>query len=525
MSLDAVGQWKGKLNTLFRESGITVSRDHILYPVSTTPDDPRFPEQWALEQIRAPDGWDLTTGSDEVIVAVLDTGLHDSHEDFFDGIASNLWSNPEDPIDGIDNDDNGFVDDAYGWDFVNETGTSMEDTHGHGTMVSGLLGARGNNGIGVSGVAWNMKILPMRAGAVSLPNSVLAQAMDYVTDLRLRGYPIVATSNSYGYYPYEKPSPEEWSATEVLGQAIERARQAGIMVITASGNGGQNNDSQYVRHFFPSDAIQHNVISVNALEQSGALWRGSNYGIESVDIAAPGLGVLTTYNDGGYRLYSGTSMAAPHVSGAAALLASLKPDLNTSWMRALILGTAAPHPSLDGKLTTGGSLDVAALLNLASLALDEAWKQLYWTEEELAAMTFSWDDNADSDAWSNLEELVFGGNPRMADSRSAFSVEEATFQRGMSHVKGFRVNLRYFWSPLADGLVSLDFESNPGVRGPWRPAIPVSHKFIEDDPATGLRTYEAEFLFPHSPAFMRLRLEPGPQKHPLGWGRAHGGVE
>lgn len=520
VSLDAAQQWKTELESLLGESGLSIGRDHILYPVSTTPDDPRFAEQWALGHIRAPEAWDFTTGSAEAIVAVLDTGLQLSHEDFHDGPESNLWLNPEDPPDGIDNDGNGFTDDLHGWDFVNESGTVIEDTSGHGTEVSGILGARGNNGTGISGIAWNMKILPMRAGEVSFPNSVLAQAMDYVTDLRLRGHPVVATSNSYGYYPSEDPTPEEWAATEVLALAIERARQAGILVITASGNGGQNNDSQYVRHFFPSDAPHHNVISVNALDASGALWRGSNYGPESVDLAAPGLNILTTDNSGGYSSRSGTSMAAPHVSGAAALLASLQPDLNTSWMRALILGSAVAHPSMEGKITTGGALDLAAMLELASLPRDEAWKRFYWSDPELAAMEFSWDDSSDGDPWSHLMELAFGGNPRRADSRPAFRIEQAASQPGQSGDDALLVTLEYEWSPLADGLVTRQFEHARDSNGPWLPAIPVSHFHLRDDPFTGLRTYQASFIFPHSPALIRLRLEPGPLDYLRSWGRA-----
>lgn len=522
VTLDAAGHWESELAEFGEEAGLIISRDPILYPVFTTPDDARFPEQWALAQIRASGGWDITTGDPEVIVAVLDTGLHQAHEDFYSGSKSNLWMNPAEPVDGVDNDGNGLVDDVHGWDFVNETGIRMVDTHGHGTMVSGILGAYGNNATGISGVAWRVRILPMRAGVSSFPNSVLAQAMDYVTDLRRRGYPVVATSNSYGYYPSENPDPSEWAESEVLGHAIERAREAGVLVITASGNGGQNSDNPYTRHFYPSDAPHHNVISVNALDTAGTLWRGSNHGAESVDLAAPGLNILTTHKDGGYIKWGGTSMATPHVSGAAALLGSLRPDLGVAWSRALILGSAAWDSSLEGKVTTGGALDVAALLELASLPLEEGWKRLYWTEAELAAMDFSWEDNPDADAWLNLEELAYGGNPGVADSVAAFTIGQAAFQRGRSGREGILVTLRYRWSPLADDLVSRFFEYARDSRGPWIPAIPGSHELESEDASTGIRLYEAQFLLPHSPAFIRIRLEPGEQHQLRGWGRAAG---
>ncbi|MGC9452132.1 MAG: S8 family peptidase [Oceanipulchritudo sp.] len=520
-SLDAAEQWKEKLERLFTQTGVTIGKDHLLHPAATIPDDALFPDQWSLEEIRAPEGWDFATGDREVVVAVLDTGLYLDHEDFNNGATTNLWMNPEDLPDGIDNDGNGLVDDVYGWDFVNNSGVLIGDTNGHGTMVSGILGAFGNNGTGIAGVAWRTRILPLRCGATALPNSVLAQSMDYVTDLRLRGFPVVATSNSYGYYPPENPSPEEWSKETVLGQAIERARQAGILVITASGNGGQNNDSPYTRHFYPSDSFQHNVLSVNALEPNGSLWRGSNYGAESVDLAAPGINVLTTYNDGAYRTWSGTSMAAPHASGAAALLASLRPGLNLSWMRALLLKTVRPDPSLEGKVTTGGVLDLARMLEVASLPLEEAWKRLHWTESELAQMTFSWEDNPDGDGWTHLMELAFGGDPRTADSRPAVHVEERTVPRGKSNREATLVTLCHLWSPLADGFLARYFEYATDRDGPWRPAIPRQYEYVGDDPASGVRMYEGEFQLPQNPALLRLRLEIGEQRPIPGWGRAN----
>ena len=149
--LGSVERWQVKLSEQLEGSGISVNRDNLLYPVSVTPHDPRFAEQWALRNIRAPQAWQYTTGAASTIVAVLDTGLHMEHEDFYDGVENNLWINPEDPPDGLDNDGNGLVDDAYGWDFVNESGVLIEDTSGHGTAVSGILGARGNNGTGISG--------------------------------------------------------------------------------------------------------------------------------------------------------------------------------------------------------------------------------------------------------------------------------------------------------------------------------------------------------------------------------------
>jgi subtilisin family serine protease len=363
-----------------------------------------------------------------------------------------------------------------------------------------------------------MRILPLRAGATALPNSILALSMDYVTDLRLRGYPVVATSNSYGYYPGENPSPEEWSKDSVIGQAIERARQAGILVITASGNGGQNNDSPYTRHFYPSDAFQHNVISVNALEPSGTLWRGSNYGPESVDLAAPGLQILAPYRDGAYRSWSGTSMAAPHASGAAVLLASLRPELSLSWKRALLLGAVAKDPSLEGKIASGGVLDLARMLELASLPPDEAWKRLYWTEAELSQMTFSWEDNTDGDDWTQLMELAFGGNPRVADSQPAIHLEETAIPRGNSGREGTLATLYHLWSPLADGLVARYFEYSANSDGPWLPAIPQRYEMAGDDPASGVRYYEGEFQLPRSPVLLRMRLEFGGQRPVPGLG-------
>ncbi|MGD9956482.1 MAG: S8 family serine peptidase [Candidatus Nanopelagicales bacterium] len=296
------------------------------------------------------------TGSSSVYVGVIDEGIDVSHPD----LAANVWQNPYDPVNGIDDDGNGYIDDTNGWDFVNnDRGVYDAGVDNHGTHVSGTIGGVGGNGIGVAGVNWNVTLISgkfLGSGGGSIANAV--KAIDYMTDLKVRhGLDIVATSNSWGGGGYSL----------AMQDAINRAAKADILFIAAAGNSGTNNDttaaypanySSLTNGSAVSAATYDNVVSVAAIDSAGALASWSQYGATTVDLGAPGVSVLSTLPGSTYGVYSGTSMATPHVSGAAALIAATW-GLRGAALETALLNAVTPTTSLAGKTATGGRLDLS----------------------------------------------------------------------------------------------------------------------------------------------------------------------
>jgi len=289
-----------------------------------------------------------------VLVGVIDEGIYFNHPD----LAANIWTNPFDPADGVDNDGNGYVDDVRGWDFDGNSNNINSGGAGddHGTHVSGTIAGVGGNGTGVAGVCWSGvklisgRFLGRRGGTTA--NAI--KAVDYFTDLKTRhGLNIVATNNSWGGGGF----------SQALQDAIGRANTAGILFVAAAGNSGANNDTTAS---YPSNYPNANIIAVAALTSSGALASYSQYGATTVDICAPGSGVISTVpvsSKGaivpGYASYSGTSMATPHVTGAAALYASSHPGANAATIKSAIMGSAVATASCNGKVVTNGRLNAS----------------------------------------------------------------------------------------------------------------------------------------------------------------------
>ena len=331
------------------------------------PSDPGFAAEWALRNtgqyggtagidIGATTAWQATTGSRRVVVAVIDSGIDLDHPD----LAPNLWTNPgEIPGNAIDDDGNGFVDDVHGWDFVDHDAVP-EDGYGHGTHIAGIIGAAGNNGFGVTGVAWEVSLMVLRVlddrGAGSA--AVAAAAVDYATRMRRDfGIDVVVANLSWVL-------PGTMSAA--LDAAVGAADAAGITLVTAAGNFASDND---IVPRFPASSPRGNVIAVAALDNTGRLAAMSNWGATTVDLAAPGTLILSTWPGGGTAQLSGTSMAAPFVSGAVALVASARPGLSPAAIRAAVLGGAAAMPGLAGRVATGGRLDLPAALHAAGVSM------------------------------------------------------------------------------------------------------------------------------------------------------------
>lgn len=309
------------------------------------PNDPLFSETWGLSA--APEAWGISTGDDQVVVAVVDTGIDYNHPD----LVANMWRNPAELLDGIDNDGNGVIDDIYGYNAITRTGNPFDD-HGHGTHCAGTIGAVGGNGIGVAGVNWRVKLMGAKFlganGSGDLGGAI--RAINYVTDQKLRGVNVRVMNNSWGGGGYSEP----------LEAAIKRSIDAGIVFVAAAGNSSNNNDA---RASYPAN--YPGVISVAALAQGNVLAGFSNYGRTSVQIGAPGVSIMSTLPGNRYARMSGTSMAAPHVAGAAALLFSVSPDLSVEQAKQRLLETGVIQSSL-GAMISGGRV-----LNLTRLLRDE----------------------------------------------------------------------------------------------------------------------------------------------------------
>lgn len=291
------------------------------------------------------------TCSSNVYVGIIDEGMMFGHED----LAVNAWTNPYDPVDGIDNDGNGYVDDIHGWDFDGGDNTVFDGVQDdHGTHVSGTVAGAGGNGKGVAGVCWSAtlisaKFLGKRGGTTA--NAVLA--VDYITDLKTRhGLNLPATNNSWGGGGF----------SQALEDAITRAGNADILFIAAAGNSSDDNDAG---GHYPSTYANDSIIAVASITSSGALSSFSSYGATTVDIGAPGSGIYSTLPArsrgnvvSSYGSYNGTSMATPHVTGAAAMYAASHPGATAAQIKAAILNSAVATPSLNGKVATGGRLNV-----------------------------------------------------------------------------------------------------------------------------------------------------------------------
>jgi subtilisin family serine protease len=312
------------------------------------PNDPLFTNLWALKNtgqtggtpnadIDAVPAWDITTGSEDVIIAVIDTGIDYLHPD----LAENIWTNPyEIPDNGIDDDHNGFIDDVHGYDFVKNDGDPM-DEHSHGTHVSGTIGGRGNNGVGVTGINWQCRIMACRFLDKNGSGSI-ADAIDAVNYAVANGARIL--SNSWGGGGY----------SSAMAAAITNARDNGVLFVAAAGNDASDTD---IYPNYPSCYPIENVIAVAATDDSDELAYFSNYGKTTVHLAAPGVSILSSVLNGGYTWYSGTSMATPHVSGVAALLLAHDPTMSVYELKSRLMWTGDPISSLGTKTVTGRRLN------------------------------------------------------------------------------------------------------------------------------------------------------------------------
>jgi len=401
---------------------IEYAEKNAIRHVCEVPTDPEFYKQWSLHNIGpsgpaggtedadidAPEAWDIFTGSSDIVVAVIDTGVDYNHEDFKRDYpypkTCNIWTNEwEIPGNGKDDDYNGYVDDIYGWDWVNDDAFPMDDNDPfyHGTHCAGIIGAMANNGKGISGVCWNVKIMVLKAANEDgyLTSANIVQAIDYATENGAH-----LSNNSYGGY---EPISSEY-------YAIIRARSAGKLFVAAAGNDG------LPYPHYPARYDLDNIISVLATDHNDNLATYSNWGSEIVDLGAPGgfklpddpwdaNDIYSTRINNHYQYAAGTSAATPFVAGAAALIWGRPVKIWWNQVKEIILDSTDYKSSLDGKCVTDGRLNLyeaiyepnspAAPSNLN--AYSTSWRDVH----------LSWQDNSDNEIGFHIQRRYEGSAP------------------------------------------------------------------------------------------------------------------
>lgn len=327
----------GPLKKLF-DMAITryIEPDSIVYALNT-PNDPLFSQQSGIERLQVPLVWDLTTGSKNVVIAVSDTGVSLTHED----LNGNIWYNMKEvPGNGVDDDNNGFIDDTNGWNF-HANNNNPNDEQGHGSHVSGILGAEGDNGMGIAGINWNVSIMPVQflgpdgSGSTSAGISTIIYAAD-------NGARVLNAS-------WGGPS-----ASQALQDAIDYATSKGMLVVVAASNSSEDNDEDPA---YPAAYPNAGMVTVASSQSNGSLSSFSNYGHISTDLAAPGSSILSSTPGNRYQRFNGTSMASPMVAGVAGLILSLYPDTDVIKLRNALFNGVDLYGSYQGKLATGGELN------------------------------------------------------------------------------------------------------------------------------------------------------------------------
>jgi thermitase len=357
---------------LVSEAAVEFAEPNWIYQHGATSNDPNYTSGslWGMYGdattpanafgSQAGEAWAAgNTGQGNVYVGIIDEGVMRAHAD----LTVNVFVNPFDQVDGIDNDGNGYVDDIHGWDFDGNNNSTYDGSQDdHGTHVAGTIGAVGGNGAGVAGVNWQVTMIPAKfLGRRGGTTANAIKAVDYLTDLKTRhGLHIVASNNSWGGGGF----------SQGLLDAINRGGNADILFVAAAGNGGRDGvgDNNDAAASYPSNyqctanGSYDCVIAVAAITSTGAKSGFSNYGANTVDLGAPGSAIVSTLptkqNGSTYGSYSGTSMATPHVTGGAALYAASHLSATAAQIRSAILSSAIPTASLAGKTVTGGRLNV-----------------------------------------------------------------------------------------------------------------------------------------------------------------------
>jgi subtilisin family serine protease len=392
-----------------KSAGVSYVEPDWVFTAATLPSDTYFSDQWGLNDandrdVDAPEAWLNSEGSG-VIVAVVDSGVDWDHTD----LDGSIWANPNDPLDGIDNDGNGG-EDYHGWDFYdgdNNPDHGAGDTLGHGTAVAGVIGAE-RNGSGVVGVSYGATVMPLRAGIDdSIDGQAAAYAIHYAAEQKIYGGQNVRVINlSFASTTFYTP----------LYDAIEYARDAGILVVCSAGNDGVDNDNA---PYYPASFSLDNIVSVAATDDLDNLASFSNFGATSVDLGAPGVDIRTTDAGGGWGWWDGTSFAAPYVAGVAALVSADVPDLSVQELREALLRNVVKINSLNTTTATHGRLNAYnALRNTRqmdfgtenSVATDSAGR-MYVAYYDSASKSLKFVSRGTDGLWSSPQTIEAPQNP------------------------------------------------------------------------------------------------------------------
>jgi subtilisin family serine protease len=448
--------------------------DYLLH-LDVTPNDPRYlsNELYGLNKIGAPAAWNTTTGSSSVVVGVIDEGIDKTHED----LAANIWVNPgEIAGNGVDDDGNGFIDDVNGYNFPANTGTIPAESHA--SHVAGTIGAVGNNAKGVVGVNWQVSLMSLRfIGGISGATSDAIRACNYAKQMHdlwissehTKGANLRVLNNSYGGGEF----------TQSFFDAILGLNQSGILFVAAAGNAPDNPqpDNDIVPHF-PSSYDAPNVIAVAATDSTDGLASFSHFGAQSVDMGAPGVGILSTTPGNTYSFFNGTSMATPHVAGAAALLLAQNPNLTVLQLKSLLIFNGDPVASLAGKTLTGRRLNLAN--DFTALAENDTTPpgtvtNFHLNTQNGRALNVGWTNSGDDGAvgQASLYQLTF------TDGVTGTVINLKSLVPGASGVtQALDVKIPYRHTTGTLTLREFDNAGNEGVPA----TTPVSVSAVEGDP-------------------------------------------
>lgn len=445
------------------------------------PNDPRFTDLWGLRNnssgidIRANDAWDRTTGSRDLVVGIIDSGIDYNHPD----LAPNIWINPgENGLDnrgrdkrsnGIDDDGNGYIDDFRGWNFIDNTNDPM-DQNNHGTHVAGTIGAVGNNAVGVTGVNWQASLVGLKFldanGDGYISDAI--EALEYAVKMKF-----FATNNSWGGGGF----------SSTLLAAIKRAQNAGQLFITAAGNDAYDNDKTA---YYPPNYDLPNIISVAAVDRNGQLGWFSSFGATKVHVAAPGVDILSTTRNKAYAAFKGTSMATPHVTGAAMLMKAADPTLDYAQIKARLISTSTALPALANKCVAKGMINAgAAVVASPDKSPPEVPTNILVTRKKMNSVTLAWPAVNDANRIGGIKNyaLRLSEKPITSDDDWSKAKEPILISYGVSGDQVSASITLPVGSQLFAAIRSVDLSDNLSAMSQ---SIPINTL-----PMTQLATYDA----------------------------------
>lgn len=457
------------IESLQQDPRVEYVEPNYIVRINKKTNDPVFAKLWGLKNLGGKDirgrigvksidigiekAWDIQTGSKAVVVAIIDTGIDYNITD----LKRNMWVNLKERNgrSGRDDDGNGYIDDVYGYDFINNDADPLDD-HGHGTHSASTIGAEANNKKESVGVTWNVQMMALKF-MDDLGSGTIAAAIKAI-DYAIQNGAIIL-NNSWGGLSY----------SIALKEAIQRANKKGLLFVASSGNESSDND---VVPYFPANYELDNVVSVAAIDNGGNLAQFSNYGLNMVDIAAPGRNILGLTPDG-LRSWSGTSMAAPYVTGVAALIKSEIPTISAVEIKERLIKTARPLAGLRKKTLSGGMLSAYhALTN-----------------------TLAPKDVNDPEPWKRKMLNVSSPHPYTTNYSNIYRIEIPKAKRMAVHFKRFDIELGYDSLSIYDGAGNKVAQWGGERDGEWGPVVQGNKMLLQLETDNSVHKYGFDIDF------------------------------